>query len=133
MDQHTVKMIVSALQFIMILCILIIVGQIAVHDKSFSSFANPTDSQYNNRYVAANVTVDSQQSLNDRMVAAQRAAQVNTSSMTGSRDPPIFWGGYDSDMNMVNGNVYNARESSVETASGFANKGACNIPGVKDC
>ena len=118
------------LQFLMVVLILIIV----CHEHVSSSFSNPNDSQYNNRYVAADVPVAAQQSLNDRMVAAQNAAHIGKmSSMTGSRDPPIFWRGYDTDMNMVHGNVYNARENAVDTSSSFSNKKDCNIPGVTNC
>jgi len=106
--------------------------------RNRSSFSNPNDSQYNQRYVAADVPVASQISLNDRLMVsnAKAAAAVKAretamkSSMTGYRDPPIFWQDHDIDMNIVDGNLYNDREGP---ASSFNNRRKdCGIPGA-DC
>lgn len=93
-----------------------------------SSFSNPNDTQYNQRYVAADVPVAAQQSLNDRLMAATAGIRTASSSMTGYRDPPVFWEGDNTDMNRINGNVYNARESPVSSFSNIKDKD-CGIPG----
>jgi hypothetical protein len=86
-----------------------------------SSFVNFNDSQYNQRYVAADVPVAAQQSLQDRLNAATANIGMQ-SNMSGNRDPPVFWSGYNNDMSMVKGNVYNTRENSVaDTMSAFNN------------
>lgn len=84
----------------------------SLHEKNTSPFANFNDSQYSQRYVAADVPVAAQQSLQDRLNAATANIGMQ-SNMSGNRDPPVFWSGYDNDMNMVKGNVYNARENNV--------------------
>lgn len=92
-----------------------------------SNFANPNDTQYNQRYVAADVPVAAQQSLNDRLQAATAGVRGMSSSMSGYRDPPVFWEGANTDMSIVNGNVYNSREASQ---SSFGNPMKdCGIPG----
>lgn len=93
-----------------------------------SNFANPNDTQYNQRYVAADVPVAAQQSLNDRLMAATAGIKASTSSMTGYRDTPVFWEGDNTDMNRVNGNVYNSRENTMSSFSNVKDKD-CGIPG----
>lgn len=93
---------------------------------SISSFSNPNDTQYANRYQAGPDGV----SLNDRMVAAQakgvaawQASQGNVSGLTGSRDVPVFFQDYDYDMQVKGGNIYNQRE-------GFGGPETdCGVPG----
>lgn len=93
---------------------------------SKSSFSNPNDTQYANRYQAGPDGV----SLNDRMVAAQakgvatwQASQGNVSGLTGSRDVPVFFQDYDYDMQVKGGNIYNQRE-------GFGGPETdCGVPG----
>lgn len=96
---------------------------------SKSSFSNPNDSQYANRFQAGS----DGESLNDRVVAAQakgvaaweasKAAQGNVSGLTGSRDVPVFFEDYDYDMQVKAGNIYNQRE-------GFGGPETdCGVPG----
>ena len=95
-------------------------------DVLASSFSNPNDTQYANRYQAGPDGV----SLNDRMVAAQakgvaawQASQGNVSGLTGSRDVPVFFQDYDYDMQVKGGNIYNQRE-------GFGGPETdCGVPG----
>lgn len=99
--------------FFMIMIIVIFIDACwDLSEKSTSTFANFNDSQYSQRYVAADVPVAAQQSLQDRLNAATANIGMQ-SNMSGNRDPPVFWSGYDNDMNMVKGNVYNARENNV--------------------
>jgi hypothetical protein len=95
-------------------------------EDSKSSFSNPNDTQYANRFQAGPDGV----SLNDRMVAAQakgvaawQASQGNVSGLTGSRDVPVFFQDYDYDMQVKGGNIYNQRE-------GFGGPETdCGVPG----
>ena len=92
----------------------------------YSSFSNPNDTQYANRFQAG----PDGESLNDRMVAAQakgvatwQASQGNVSGLTGSRDVPVFFQDYDYDMQVKGGNIYNQRE-------GFGGPETdCGVPG----
>jgi hypothetical protein len=91
-----------------------------------SPFSNPNDTQYANRFQAGPDGV----SLNDRMVAAQakgvaawQASQGQVSTLTGSRDVPVFFQDYDIDMQQKGGNIYNQRE-------GFGEPTDCGIPGA---
>lgn len=93
-----------------------------------SSFSNFNDSQYNQRFVAADVPVAAQESLNDRLMAATAGIKAATSSMTGYRDTPVFWEGDSTDMNRINGNVYNSRESPMSSFSNIKDKD-CGRPG----
>ena len=96
-------------------------------EDSKSSFSNPNDTQYANRFQAGPDGV----SLNDRMVAAQakgvaawQASQGNVSGLTGSRDVPVFFQDYDYDMQVKGGNIYNQRE-------GFGGPETdCGVPGA---
>jgi hypothetical protein len=98
----------------------------------FSSFSNPNDTQYNNRFQAGS----DGQSLNDRMIEAQKKgvaaweasqasqnSQNKVSGLTGSRDVPVFFAEYDYDMEVKGGNIYNKRE-------GFSEPKDCGIPGA---
>jgi hypothetical protein len=92
----------------------------------YSSFSNPNDTQYANRFQAG----PDGESLNDRMVAAQakgvaawQASQGKVSTLTGSRDVPVFFQDYDIDMQQKGGNIYNQRE-------GFGEPTDCGIPGA---
>ena len=91
-----------------------------------SPFSNPNDTQYANRFQAG----PDGESLNDRMVAAQakgvaawQASQGQVSTLTGSRDVPVFFQDYDIDMQQKGGNIYNQRE-------GFGEPTDCGIPGA---
>jgi hypothetical protein len=92
-----------------------------------SPFSNPNDTQYANRFQAGPDGV----SLNDRMVAAQakgvaawQASQGKVSTLTGSRDVPVFFQDYDYDMQVKGGNIYNQRE-------GFGGPETdCGVPGA---
>jgi hypothetical protein len=99
---------------------------ITIHDLVKSSFSNPNDTQYANRFQAG----PDGESLNDRMVAAQakgvaawQASQGKVSTLTGSRDVPVFFQDYDIDMQQKGGNIYNQRE-------GFGEPTDCGIPGA---
>jgi hypothetical protein len=96
------------------------------HRLPNSPFSNPNDTQYANRYQAG----PDGESLNDRMVAAQakgvaawQASQGQVSTLTGSRDVPVFFQDYDIDMQQKGGNIYNHRE-------GFGEPTDCGIPGA---
>jgi len=106
--------------------IFVLVGLVSalVHEKS--PFSNPNDTQYANRFQAG----PDGESLNDRMVAAQakgvaawQASQGQVSTLTGSRDVPVFFQDYDIDMQQKGGNIYNQRE-------GFGEPTDCGIPGA---
>jgi hypothetical protein len=111
--------------FLWMLFITISVIYLLVVDSK-SSFSNPNDTQYANRFQAGPDGV----SLNDRMVAAQakgvatwQASQGNVSGLTGSRDVPVFFQDYDYDMQVKGGNIYNQRE-------GFGGPETdCGVPG----
>lgn len=114
--------------WVVVLTIWIIVLTVFVFNPSLvSSFSNPNDTQYANRYQAGPDGV----SLNDRMVAAQakgiaawQASQGNVSGLTGSRDVPVFFQDYDYDMQVKGGNIYNQRE-------GFGGPETdCGVPGA---
>jgi hypothetical protein len=111
-----------------LLCLFIIIGILSGVLGKTSSFSNPNDSQYNQRFVAADVPVAAQQSLNDRLMAATAGIKAASSSMTGYRDSPVFWEGDNTDMNRVNGNVYNSRESPMSSFSNINDKD-CGRPG----
>ncbi len=97
------------------------------HRLPKSPFSNPNDTQYANRFQAGPDGV----SLNDRMVAAQakgvaawQASQGKVSTLTGSRDVPVFFQDYDYDMQVKGGNIYNQRE-------GFGGPETdCGVPGA---
>lgn len=108
--------------------LVIIIGLLSGLIELNSSFSNPNDSQYNQRFVAADVPVAAQQSLNDRLMAATAGIKSASSSMTGYRDAPVFWEGDNTDMNRVNGNVYNSRESPMSSFSNINDKD-CGRPG----
>ena len=115
------------LVWFIIVLLLVIIGLLStlVHQKS--SFSNPNDTQYANRFQAG----PDGESLNDRMVAAQakgvaawQASQGNVSGLTGSRDVPVFFQDYDYDMQVKGGNIYNQRE-------GFGGPETdCGVPGA---
>jgi hypothetical protein len=97
------------------------------------SFYDPGDSQYNKRYISADVAVANQQSLNDRLVANQQAAMrahASKSSLTGTRDVPVFFQDYDADLELRNGNLYNSREAGESSAFYNKREQDCGIPGV---
>ena len=114
------------LVWFIIVLLIVIIGLLSalVHQKS--SFSNPNDTQYANRFQAG----PDGESLNDRMVAAQakgvaawQASQGNVSGLTGSRDVPVFFQDYDYDMQVKGGNIYNQRE-------GFGGPETdCGVPG----
>lgn len=96
------------------------------------SFYDPGDSQYNKRYISADVAVANQQSLNDRLVANQQAAMrahASKSSLTGTRDVPVFFQDYDADLELRNGNLYNSREAGESSAFYNKRENDCGIPG----
>ena len=108
---------------------IIVLTMFVAHPSWVSSFSNPNDTQYANRFQAGPDGV----SLNDRMVAAQakgvaawqasQASQGNVSGLTGSRDVPVFFQDYDYDMQVKGGNIYNQRE-------GFGGPETdCGVPG----
>ena len=109
---------------------IIVLTMFVAHPSWVSSFSNPNDTQYANRFQAGPDGV----SLNDRMVAAQakgvaawqasQASQGNVSGLTGSRDVPVFFQDYDYDMQVKGGNIYNQRE-------GFGGPETdCGVPGA---
>jgi hypothetical protein len=108
------------------LLIWVLVGLASTIVHRQSPFSNPNDTQYANRFQAGPDGV----SLNDRMVAAQakgvaawQASQGQVSTLTGSRDVPVFFQDYDIDMQQKGGNIYNQRE-------GFGEPTDCGIPGA---
>lgn len=120
--QHWLKLITF------LVVILIILVSILMHTCGCKSpFSNPNDTQYANRFQAGPDGV----SLNDRMVAAQakgvaawQASQGKVSTLTGSRDVPVFFQDYDYDMQVKGGNIYNQRE-------GFGGPETdCGVPGA---
>ena len=119
-DRHLAWLIIAQL--------FVIIGLLStlVHQKS--SFSNPNDTQYANRYQAG----PDGESLNDRMVAAQakgvaawQASQGNVSGLTGSRDVPVFFQDFDVEMQAKGGNIYNQREGFTSVFDKD-----CGIPGA---
>jgi len=113
-----------SLTIVMVLLLGMVIYLLVVVHKS--PFSNPNDTQYANRFQAGPDGV----SLNDRMVAAQakgvaawQASQGKVSTLTGSRDVPVFFQDYDIDMQQKGGNIYNQRE-------GFGEPTDCGIPGA---
>lgn len=113
--------------FVIIFAWLIVLTILIANPKWWvSPFSNPNDTQYANRFQAG----PDGESLNDRMVAAQakgvaawQASQGQVSTLTGSRDVPVFFQDYDIDMQQKGGNIYNQRE-------GFGEPTDCGIPGA---
>ena len=119
--------------FVTVMCVLM--GILLYHHSELlraspSSFANPNDTGYNNRYVAG----PDGKSLYDKMVAPQargvaawqaKQNESNVSGLTGSRDVPVFFEDYDYDMQVKGGNVYNKREGFGDPVKDCGIPGAC--------
>lgn len=123
---HAFMTVVSVL-----LVLIIVIQHPELLSPKQSSFANPNDTQYNNRFQAGPDGV----SLNDRMIKAQEAGMAawqakqnqpsNVSGLTGSRDVPVFFQDYDIDMQAKGGNIYNQREGFGEPIKDCGIPGAC--------